>query len=451
MDIEWLQLAIESWRKPIGLVAALVAVSTAIPTLLGLSGVSLAWLTTACLVVAGVWVSSRRVPRADINRIGIAVAVIPEEDPAAERFARDFLFEIKRLVPLGTSGRAFQLINIPPHAISVDDIADDGRLQKLRMKTRSVFLMLAVIRTRAHAGKTSTVLDLKAIVGHAPLNTAVQEQLASEFGELMPGRIQFQSESEVLNFVVSGEWTVLVAKYIIGIAAALSGLLDNAEQLQLDVQKALATTKVKGSAVHSTLRSRIPQRLAEIRDARARAALERWVENPVQEHLATLSENVLAIPESQQKVARVLNIRAIAAFVCGRQIKEALAILNDPAMPRDIGWYYNMGFLHAYQGNLMKAAQFYSKAVVMTHPPTLVTELEAFITAVLKLEPARKQLHYCLGVLNLEVRGDLLRAEEEFVRFLQGAETNRFPLQRKRAEQWLETIRRKEHVAEKQS
>jgi tetratricopeptide (TPR) repeat protein len=268
----------------------------------------------------------------------------------------------------------------------------------------------------------------------------VQQQFAREFGELMPARIQLPSDKELLNFVVTGEWAVLVAKYIIGIAAAISGLVDYAENLYRDVDASLRATRIRGSTIYDALRQRIPQRLAEIADVRARAAFDKWMEEGRPEFLEILSRNVNAIPSELASVPNILHMRAIVAFLCDGDVNGAMRLLNTPGLPRDVVWYYNTGFLHAYQGNMKKAGQCYSKAVVMTHPPDLAARLEAFMTSIVSREPERAQLHYCLGVLNHEVKGDTARAREEFQSFLDRTNADEFKEQRRRAAQLIAQI-----------
>jgi len=65
----------------------------------------------------------------------------------------------------------------------------------------------------------------------------------------------------------------------------------------------------------------------------------------------------------------------------------------------DYTWALSKGFLHAYEGNLEKAYHFYKMAFRERIGINSHIQSEIFITDVLKQEPSKYQLHYCLGLL----------------------------------------------------
>jgi hypothetical protein len=71
---------------------------------------------------------------------------------------------------------------------------------------------------------------------------------------------------------------------------------------------------------------------------------------------------------------------------------------------------------------------------------TVPVQCEEFIQIVLEQEPERYWLHFCLGMINYRVKGDLIAARRDFQEFLNRAEVGRFPNQVRAVRQWVQEI-----------
>lgn len=434
--LELLEKAIARWHDRVGLLAGCVLVS-------GLVALTpLAWPTSAVGnlllwgAVAGFWLWSRRPPRPRPGRVGVAVVIAPPETPAEIAFATDFVDELRRLLMRGRAGKSFQVIVAPAHIARRWIAGDVDLLESLRQQMRCHFVLGGKVRARKLNGQDHLVLDLSGAVAHRPIPDEVQQVFQKEFSELLPSRIALPSDQDLLAFTFTGEWTNLVAKYIIGIAAALSGDLDYAQSLYESVRDE-ALAKTVESPVADKIVGRIPQRLAEVHEARANAAFKTWRDAKKPEIAAAIKDNLEQIDPALLSNRRYASLRAIAAFVVDKDPEAALAQLEPMKREADGVWYWNAGFLHAYKGNLKKAAQLYRKGALAGLPPDVPAQLEEFMTWVLAEEPALTQIHYCLGILNRDIKEDARRTLEEFEAFVHLTPPGRFEKEVQLAREWL--------------
>lgn len=434
--VDLVDLALKRWREPTGLVAVIGLLAVSCGAIAGPSLVGIASWAAMSAATASLWAYSRRTPRARPDRVGFGIAVVPGDSAEERRFAKDFVLELSELIRRGRAGQTFQVIELPPHVTSGLELADIEAAERLRQRARCSFLLIGQVRVRPHQGKTHLVLDLRGIVAHQPLTPEVQKRFAAEFSELLPRRIAIPTDDHLLAFAFTSEWTSAVAKYIIGIAAALSGDLDYAEALFGAVQGEIGG-RAPETPVHEKLQARLPERLAEIHEARANAAYRAWLATRDPRHLNAVTENLSKIDPALMHQRRLTTLRAISAFLTERAVDRALGYLNELRAEPDGPWYLNMAFLFAYKGNLKRAAQLYRQAAMLELPPDVPAQIEEFQTWVLGEEPGKVQLHYSLGLLNRDIKGDIQRASEEFRLFVDSPGSVPFPKERELAQEWL--------------
>ena len=92
-----------------------------------------------------------------------------------------------------------------------------------------------------------------------------------------------------------------------------------------------------------------------------------------------------------------------------------------------------MGFLYAYDGSMKKATHMYSQGALYEMPGDLITELESFMCWVLENDPSKFQIHYCLGLLNQNLKGDNIQAKKDFNLFLAKCIGNQYAVYQRRA------------------
>lgn len=431
------------WHYPSGLVASAIVV-------LGLeisffavtkpSPLASALVTAGTLfLIYAVWAYSRRPPRARKNKVGFGVSLWCDDESAARRVRQDFVLTLRRLIKSGKTGKSFQFLEIPTH-IS-ETVIDQDDAQALRIKARAHFLIYGRVRIRELEQREHYFLELDGVVAHRLIPERVSHQLAKEFSELLPRKVAIAKENDLFAFQFTSEWADIVARYIIGIAAALSGDLDYSEQLYTD-----ALEKVNRASsdfpVFEKLKDRIPIRVFELKEAKARNAYELWVRDHHPSYILALGEILDEIRGAHNiETAQVLTLNAIHVFLSKRDAGEATKLLNRiPEYERNATWHLNQGFLKAYDGDLRSAIRHYRNALAFEINADLVSKIEDFICFIAAAEENQYQLCYCLGFFNWQIKGDLTQAVTDFNKFLELNDDTKFPKERELARKWIAEI-----------
>ena len=429
------------WYEKVGLAAILISVFV-----LEVSGLakykvdlkfSIAIIVASWIIVCIIWVWSRQPSKTPKSKVGFLVCIYSSDGEEGDRLREDFIIPLRQLVKSGKAGKAFHFMEAPQYIAR--DVLEPDDAQALRVRTRAHFILYGRVRLRALEGKDHHVLDLNGIVAHNPIPESVSSKLAKEFSELLPRRVNISTENDLLEFEITSEWADTVAKYIIGIAAALSGDMDYSESLYRDV---LARLRTKSAAfpVSGKLKERIPVRLSELFEARGNLVLSQWVKTrdaAIIESIGEQLEKIKELTPARMFSPSVLNQRAIYCFLKDRNVDQALAYLKRSPDSNNGLWHYNVAFLYGYKGDLKSSIRHYRKASTYQIIPQTLADLESFICWVLAIESDKYQLHYCLGFFNWKTKGDEIRAAIDFRAFLGAGSKHEFEKERKSAARWL--------------
>ncbi len=428
------------WFKKTGLVAALVVAISA--ELLWLAKVGAPWWSTlpialiSAVIITLVWWRSKQPPKTRKDKIGFLISIACSDDVEAQKLREDFVIPLRKLIKSGRTGDVFHFMELPqPISRTVVDLDD---AHAVRGKSRAHFMLYGHVRLRTIDGKDHHIIDLEGLVAHKPIPDHVHESLTREFTELLPRKVQLATDNDLLSFQFTSEWADIVAKYIIGIAAAVSGDLVYAEQLYND-----ASSRLKGKDTqfhaYSKLARRIPLRISELYEARARAVYDSWVTDRETRHITELGQHLAKVDESRKSNPGVLNLLAIHKFLSEYDADAALELLKKSPDTDTAVWHYNVAFLNAYRGDLKSAVRHYRQGTQYEHDPNGIAQVEEFICWTLQQQPDKYQLEYCLGFFNWQVKGDVLQAKKDFLSFLNRCEENAFRKEKELTTKWLTT------------
>jgi tetratricopeptide (TPR) repeat protein len=438
------EFSAKKWYETSGLVIAIV-VCTVVAEGLLVAGSAAWWLNLTAITVLNalvglIWWLSTRPPKTPQGKIGFLVSVTSADDAESQRLKEDFLVPLQRLIKSGNTGKAFHFMRLPNHL--AEKIIDEDDAQRARMRSRAHFILYGHVKRRTIGGKEHHVIELDGIVTHREVPDEVSKALANEFSELWPRRVNIPTEDDLLAFRFTSEWAELVAKYIIGIAAALSGDLAYAEKLYLDAQERL-NTKDKSFPVYQKLSVRLPSRISEIYETHARIELSAWAEDHDASHIEAMSDHLAKAtgPSTQS----LITTKAISAFMSRRAADEAIALLKKIQNQNDPLWHYNMGFLYGYKGNLKVASRHYNQASLWPIKPISLAQIEDFMCWALDEEPGKFQLHFCLGLFNWKAKGDTARARLDFEKFLAEGKPSDFAKERQLAAEWIGELQAESH------
>ena len=389
-------------------------------------------------LLAALWGYSRKLPKTKRDKVGFVVSMSCDNETEAKKIRADFVLTLQRLIKGGRSGGTFQFIEIPRfHADKCVDIED---AHALKAKTKAHFVLYGRVRTRPLAQGEHYFVELDGLVAHKPIAAGVSQTLAQEFAELFPKQLIFRKENDVFAFQFASDWTEAVAKYVIGVAAAISGDLEYAEKLYRDT---LDRTAAHGDAipVFAKLRERIPIRIAELYEARAEFAYEAWAATHEEKHLVSLVDALESVHLETSTKTSVLFLKAISGFLNKRDCLLARRFLEMCSkQDRTAVWHFNIAFLLAYEGNLQKAFRHYRKAIALPITPDLIAKVEDFLLYVATCDSDQYQIFYCLGFFNREVKGDRSQAIKDFTKFVSADSAGRFTVEKELALKWIKEL-----------
>jgi len=436
-------LAQRHWHKPIGLiftVAAAILFEILLLNSIKASGFTaiIVYSITAIFSII-VWFYSNRLPKTPYGKVGFVVCIQCPNEEEEKVIREDFVTTLRKLLKGGTLGHTFHFIEIPKHiSQSINDIDD---AYTLKSKTKSHFLIFGRVRLRVLGGNECHIIELDGIVSHKPLAKEISDQIAKEFGELFPRRLQISRENDLLSLNFTSDWTECVAKYIIGIASACSSDINYAENLYRDVEKKLEGIKTD-FPIFAKLKERLPIRFSEIYIARSKANLTAWRKNKDKEAFSQFVFNLNKISDALANNYDVLLLRSIEAFLDGRRIKDAIEHTIKCKRYDDPIWHFNLAFLRAYENDLKRSIRQYRICANYDVTPVTLSEVEDFIVWILEEEPNKYQYHYCLGFFNWKIKGDMQQAVNDFEEFLKRGNQDEFAKERDLAQSWISEIKK---------
>lgn len=430
-----------SWFEKRGLVAAILAVTVGLFPLL-LSNIGALWgifgTLATNILIAVFWWLSRQPPITPDDKIGFLISISCTDDQESKQLQEDFVRPLRDLLKSGKTGHAFHVMEMPPHISSTTQDIDEA--QALRIKCRAHFMIFGRVRLREINGKLVHVLDLEGAVSHNPVPEHISQTLSQEFTELMPRKLHVAKENDLLAFQFTSEWTDIVARYVIGLASAISGDWDYAETLFLDVKSKLHGKSTK-FPIYLKLKDRVPLRISELYQARALANYRKWVESKNNDFLLKVEENLTHLALAHQESRETLYLRVILSFVLRGDTNDAIEIIKKIKEPENPLWHLNMAFLLGYQKKLKNAIRHYRIAAEIEISPELLSQVEDFIVWVLQEKPDQPQLYYCLGFINWKIKGDLVGAIQDLEKFLMSVALLGMEKEMELAEKWIKEIK----------
>jgi tetratricopeptide (TPR) repeat protein len=397
------------------------------------------WIVASvtAIVVLIVWEMTNRVPRVQKKKNGIVIAIVADNDEQAVQIRKDFLAHLSGLIQADEQSTNLRLLVVPKFV--AERVERDDQAVALLNKTRGVFMLYGTARKRKISGADSHLLELRGVVRHQPITPHIQAQLQGEFVSVLPSSVQFPVDNDVFAFAFTSDWAEIVARYMIGLAAMVSGYLPYAETLLLYVEARLAGRSLVGPM--RKLRYRVPQRLMELYKLWLDALNQAYFmkrERFVLETAETVVNKVLARDPANYNA---LLFSAICLFVLHRDTSGAMtAVLKCRKFP-DVTWRYSHAFLLAYQGRMKEARDEYKIACrARSQDRTLRIQCEEFIQLVLHEEPNKAQLHFASALINEYAKSDTEGAKRDYKAFLDHPRSAAFPAEVALARQAIERL-----------
>jgi hypothetical protein len=223
----------EHWSTGYGLIAVLAIVASALLVAFAGTNVSdvsiIEWslIATALLIVLVVWWISNSIPRADRNHVGFGVAISFETESQAKSVEFDLISKLRDTLSKYPGSHPFQLIQFRARVVEGLDAVS---ARKLIVKSRCKFLIYGVARVRSHQGQDTHVFDLTGIVVHGQIPLAMSKNFSAQISSVFPSKLLVPSDGDFFAFEFTAHVLDLVIRYIVGLAAYITGDLNYAEE-----------------------------------------------------------------------------------------------------------------------------------------------------------------------------------------------------------------------------
>lgn len=358
-----------------------------------------------------------KLPRNKPNKLGIVIAIKTENDVEKKKLQNNLLVELNTYL---SNSRIPPIFNVIELGEKWAQKINDGptALSYLR-RVRGHFMVYGqMLKGKMKNGQVHYKFRLEGAVIHRPIERFYSDQLSKEFTELLSKKVTFPEDEELLGFEFTQQWLGVVTKYIIGIAAFLSGDLDLSFDIYNQLDKELKNIQEAIPAVIE-IKRRLPKRIYEVALGFTHKLYYQY----------TKTRQVEYIKRSKIYLDLLLSLapndytsglqRAIYYFLIERDIsrsKKELDRVKDN--PFDLTWRYSMAFLLAYEERLMEAKKQYDKIVKGYSNGRIICDCERFINDILDAEPNKYGLYFLRGYLNFKIKLDLVLAKKDFEDFL---------------------------------
>lgn len=385
------------------------------------------------------YIKSFRLPKNEKGKIGIVVAIQTEGIQEKVRLNNDFIAELHRyLKSTSTEKEKFKVIPFPPE-LAVK-IIDAEAAKKYLEKTKAHFIVYGNLsRRKVPNGDDGYVFRLHGAVRHSLISQFVSNKFGQEFRQLLPEKIIISEPDEIIGFEMTERMIRYVIKYIIGMAAFLSGDIVLSERLFLELWNEVSQVK-DGSDIPiiDQLLRRLPRNISHVMMVYIDIYYALFAKTRNREWIRACKQPLETLKKFDLDNYKGHIVRSIFQFFFTKpeDAIEELKNLNNS----DVVWHYSLGFLYAYQEDIENALIHYQKTFYKPAANNVYNEVEVFVGEIIKSEPAKAQLVFFRGIINYKIRADYSLARDDFKNFLSQTKSAAWPQLRELAEKYLQKM-----------
>lgn len=387
------------------------------------------------------WKKSR-LPKNKKDKIGIVIAIKTTNEDDRVKLENDLILEIHQYLKASKSEEEFNIIYWPKK-IS-EKIIDDKIAKKYLEKAKAHLIVYGLMEQGRMGGDNKHLFKLHGVVRHVPIPILMSKTFSLEFRELLPEKILFSENDEILGFELTENCLKHAIKYIIAIASFVSGDLKLAETLYFELRNDIEVINgYSNIPVLDIIIKRIPKRITEVMSAYLGIYYNLFSVKRDSKYIIECKRylEVLFLTDTNNYQAHLL--RSIYYFFnkeLDKAIKELSSLSsNDPT------FRLNLGFLLAYRGDLNGALSNYKKTFYKSTYANVYNDTEIFISDVIEREPDKIQLYFFRGIINLKLKNDSKLAQEDFLYFINNKRKGEFRRLEKLSLKYLDTLDKKKY------
>lgn len=439
MDLAGLvDLIRNSWHTKLGLALSwLLALTTGVAVAAVLPEKQLGWAALLFLLIGcgatGKWFSDRKLKKCPPGKVGFLLAISVDDSDTYKLFQRDFIQNIERLLLTSELRQRIWVEEVPQWRLEKAPSMDDAA--ELRQMSNCTFVLFGQVRTRQEQ-RRQHYIDLSGVIGHAETEEHNTSKLRNEFSELMPRRIIAEEGSELPTFEMTSTLTSMVAKYIAGIGAYLSGSLDAAEVLYKDASVIAEQTK-DGQEISRKIRERLPVRFTELVITRARSSYQNWCASRDDSDLMDMARELASAPEEGHVIPEWRTLQAISLVATAGSDLDKIEALVKSSADSDPAKHVNLAFFDLLRSDLKAAARHYRNADARNISMETIEEVMSFLDWYKMYRPEYCcEVEYALGFISCHLLKDRQMAKVSFDEFqqLRGC---RFEVESRLVASWL--------------
>jgi tetratricopeptide (TPR) repeat protein len=316
------------------------------------------------------------------DEVGIVLCIYADSNDAEQTLKMDFINTVKKQISDINVNTKFNTNVIKNHQSELFN--NIKGIENLHNKTRGHFYIFGDVKKR----NNEFYLSLSGLVLHRPIPIIDSNEIAKDFNAVLPKSINFREELSFKEFSTSAEQTVATVKYIVGLAAFVSGDPELAIQLHEDLKIYIQDRNIKTA---SFIKSKLNTYLAN--------------EYALLSQFHFINNNQIDLVKCLEKAStldsnnyRVLIMQSMIAFSVENDPQKALLLTKKCSSFNAPQWRYNEAFLYFWLGKYDEAIKSCEKLRQQNYPNEFLVskEVTSFNEQILSSKKI-SVLYYWLG------------------------------------------------------
>lgn len=309
------------------------------------------------------------------GKVRVGVAIYCDKKHVALEVEEDLIKRIRALIREGRLEGSIHLVKVS--ASEAQSLESIGDLRRLLKRKRLHFLLFGSVRTRGSGRSLTHHLNFRCLVTHKRVGERIQHVFQRDIDSVFPSGLQVPAEDQLPQFQDVAEWISFSSKYIIGVAAAVSGDLRYAESMMLDIESKIDRLDSTRRAKRA-LESRVRERLKEIYLALASQSHAAWVKSHGDDELRAICECVERSRNYGKLPEASIPLGALACFLESRDVDSAEKVLRSGGL-KDAIVPLDLAFFAAWRGDFGSARKYYRRAFTKYEVASIqIEQIESF-------------------------------------------------------------------------
>ena len=367
---------------------------------------------------SGVWIALTslifRPQRASPGSIGIVVAIRCETSEERNRVTSDLIPSFRSHLREARCQQPFEVIEALPQSLPRSPSTSEEWARFLKRRNAQVVIW-GTLSTR-NRGDTF-VLRLDGAVAHQPIPTNTRRIFATELREAVPQLTSISLEDELKGFETTSATLSDGTKYVVAIAAGLSGSFAVADELLTALKKTYPTSK--RTTNRRGRKRKVPGWTLRLEEAHL-SALTMWCRSCIQAWQEDKSDNA-PLSDLQHVLQRIersplhatnlehLITKAYLAVSLHRDGLTAEKLLRKCQILgfADPLWRLSLAFVRCILGKHDRVLELYQEALSLGPRVETVLEVEEYCQWWLSLYGGPAELHLLSALLNARSKVDV--------------------------------------------